>query len=68
MGLMGKSKAFALYVVGNPIWQQVGDYFLTSKLQHCWVSIVSDGFSDFHLIRSIIRSVISRSTVLLNRN
>jgi len=40
MGLMGKSKAFALNVVGNPIWQKIGEYFLTSKLQHNWVSLI----------------------------
>lgn len=35
---MGKSKAFALHVVGNPVWQKVGEHFLTSRLEWTWVS------------------------------
>ncbi|KAL8659879.1 MAG: hypothetical protein Q9202_006905 [Teloschistes flavicans] len=35
-GCMGKSKAYALDVVGNDLWQEVGRYFLTSTL-HWWV-------------------------------
>jgi hypothetical protein len=42
MGLMGKSKAFAMNVVGNEIWQRVGEYFLTSRLQHNWVTIADN--------------------------
>lgn len=34
---MGKSDAYALKVVGNQLWQDVGRYFLTSTL-HWWVS------------------------------
>lgn len=40
MGLMAKSKTFAMDVVGNPVWQKVGEHFLTSTLQDYWVSIV----------------------------
>ena len=39
MGLMGKSKAFALNVVGNPVWQKVGEHFLTSVLKDYYVSL-----------------------------
>ena len=39
MGLMGKSKAFALNIVGNPLWQKVGDHFLTSVLKEYYVSV-----------------------------
>lgn len=38
MGLMGKSKAFAINVVGNSIWQKVGEHFLSSKLEWNWAS------------------------------
>lgn len=38
MGLMGKSKAFAVNVVGNPLWQKVGEHFLTSVLKNYYVS------------------------------
>lgn len=34
---MGKSDAYALKVVGNELWQEVGRHFLTSTL-HWWVS------------------------------
>jgi ectoine hydroxylase-related dioxygenase (phytanoyl-CoA dioxygenase family) len=37
MGLMGKSEKFALNVVGNPIWQRIGEHFLTSVLNDYWV-------------------------------
>ncbi|KAI9793231.1 MAG: hypothetical protein M1816_000652 [Peltula sp. TS41687] len=37
MGLMGKSEQFALNVVGNPVWQKVGEHFLTSVLADYWV-------------------------------
>ncbi len=30
MGLLGKSQHFALDIVGNSVYQKVGDYFLTS--------------------------------------
>lgn len=37
MGCMGKSKAFANHIVGNPIWQKIGEHFLTSRLEWNWV-------------------------------
>ena len=36
-GCMGKSDAYALKVVGNELWHDVGRHFLTSTL-HWWVS------------------------------
>lgn len=44
MGLMGKSKTFALHVVGNPLWQKVGQHFLSSKLSDYWVGLVAARF------------------------
>ena len=41
MGLMGKSKAFAINIVGNPVWQKVGQHFLTSVLEDYYVSFAS---------------------------
>ena len=41
MGLMGKSKAFGLNVVGNPLWQKIGQHFLTSVLKDYYVSLTS---------------------------
>lgn len=38
MGCMGKSKAFANHIVGNPIWQKIGEHFLTSRLEWNWAS------------------------------
>lgn len=38
MGCMGKSKAFAKHIVGNPIWQKIGEHFLTSRLEWNWAS------------------------------
>ena len=38
MGLMGKSKAFALNIVWNHLWQKVGQHFLTSTLKDYYVS------------------------------
>lgn len=35
-GLLGKSKAYALNVVGNRVFQSVSDYFLTSTLTNSW--------------------------------
>ncbi|KAL8670382.1 MAG: hypothetical protein Q9168_005077 [Polycauliona sp. 1 TL-2023] len=35
-GCMGKSDAYALKVVGNDLWQDVGRHFLTSTL-HWWI-------------------------------
>lgn len=30
MGLLGKSEQYALNIVGNSVYQKVGNYFLTS--------------------------------------
>ena len=35
-GLLGKSKAYAISVVGNSIFRSVSDYFLTSTLTNSW--------------------------------
>lgn len=40
MGLMGKSEKFALNIVGNPVWQKVGEHFLTSVLNEYWVCYI----------------------------
>ena len=36
--LLSKSETYALNLVGNPVWQKVGEYFLTSTLEDYWVS------------------------------
>ena len=38
---MSKSDAYALHVVGNELWQEVGRHFLTSKLRWNWASDLS---------------------------
>lgn len=38
MECLGKSKAFAINVVGNELWQEVGEYFLTRKLEYNYIS------------------------------
>ncbi|KAI9703844.1 MAG: hypothetical protein M1836_007616 [Candelina mexicana] len=37
MGCLGKSKTFALRIIGNSIWQKVGEHFLSSTLKYNWV-------------------------------
>ena len=41
---MGKSDAYALKIVGNDLWQDVGRHFLTSTL-HWWVGRLSYVFT-----------------------
>ena len=40
-GCVGKSREFAISIVGNEIFQAVGRYFLSTQLQWNWVSPVS---------------------------
>ena len=35
--ILSKSETYALHLVGNPIWQKTGEYFLTSTLKDYWV-------------------------------
>lgn len=45
---MGKSETYALEIVGNELWQDVGRYFLTSTL-HWWVSRSSANLFSFSI-------------------
>ena len=36
--MMSKSETYALNIVGNSVWQKVGEYFLTSTLKDYWVN------------------------------
>ena len=36
--MLSKSHTYALELVGNPVYQRVGEYFLTSELKDYWVS------------------------------
>ena len=35
--IISKSETYALHLVGNPIWQKTGEYFLTSTMKDYWV-------------------------------
>ena len=43
--MMSKSETYALHLVGNPVWQRVGEYFLTSTLQDYWVTSLAHSHS-----------------------
>lgn len=36
--MLSKSETYALHLVGHPVWQRVGEYFLTSTLEKYWVN------------------------------
>ncbi|KAF1960674.1 phytanoyl-CoA dioxygenase family protein [Byssothecium circinans] len=58
MGLMGKSNAFALSIVGNPVWQRVGKYFLTSVLENNWVGFKQENsVSEPQLNNTVVFSI-----------
>ena len=53
--MLSKSETYALHLVGHPVWQRVGEYFLTSTLENYWVN--PSAASNSHLLTNIQREL-----------
>lgn len=38
LSMVSKSETYALHMVGHPVWQRVGEYFMTSTFKDYWVN------------------------------